>query len=273
MQVFDDRTCALGEGLLWHPRRQELFWFDILEKRLMSKAQVWQFDEHISAAGWVDDTTLIMASETGLWHLDLTSGQKDLLTALEADDPQTRSNDGRADPYGGFWIGTMGKEAEPGLGAIYRYFKGELRVLFKPISISNSICFSPDGLWAYFSDTPTGQIMRVALDSDGWPKADAEVFLDLRAEGLNPDGSVVDAQGCLWNAQWGASRVACYGPDGLRHTLALPTSQVTCPAFGGPDLKTLYVTTAALGLEDAHGGMTFHTDLEVTGQAEHKVLL
>ena len=131
--VFDDRPCALGEGPLWHPERKQLFWFDIVGKSLMAQApdaQIsWQFSEHVSAAGWVDRDTLLMASETGLWRFDLANGQKELIVPLEADNPVTRSNDGRADPWGGYWIGTMGKNAEKGAGAIYRFWKGELRQL------------------------------------------------------------------------------------------------------------------------------------------------
>ncbi|MEL6588225.1 MAG: SMP-30/gluconolactonase/LRE family protein, partial [Pseudomonadota bacterium] len=126
-EIYDTRRCNLGEGPLWHPTRQELFWFDIIGKTLHSKAQSWTFDEHVSAAGWVDDTTLLVASETALFRFDLTTGDRTDICALEADNPVTRSNDGRADPQGGFWIGTMGKEAEPKAGAIYRFYKGELR--------------------------------------------------------------------------------------------------------------------------------------------------
>ena len=120
--VFDDRPCELGEGPLWHPERQQLFWFDIIGKRLMTRdgqePHSWAFDEHVSAAGWVDRDALLLASETGLWRFDLNTADRSLITPLEADNPVTRSNDGRADPWGGLWIGTMGKEAEPGAGSI-----------------------------------------------------------------------------------------------------------------------------------------------------------
>ena len=161
--IFDDTQCTLGEGPLWHPLRGTLFWFDILGKRLHSKAGQWQFDDYVSAAGWVDADRLIIASQTALIRFDLSDGSQTPLCPLEADNPVTRSNDGRADPQGGFWIGTMGINAEPGAGAIYRYFKGELRQLFAPVTISNAICFAPDGKTAYFTDTPTQKIMRVAL--------------------------------------------------------------------------------------------------------------
>ena len=208
--LFDARACALGEGPLWHPERGQLFWFDILGHTLMSrqgdKTLSWRFDECVSAAGWIDRDTLLVASETALWRFDLNGAERSLVVPLEADQPLTRSNDGRADPWGGFWIGTMGFNAERGAGAIYRYYKGALRQLFAEITISNAICFSPDRRFAYYTDTPTRQIMRVPLDAaEGWPSAPPEVFVDLKKDKRNPDGAVVDSDGCLWNAQWGAA--------------------------------------------------------------------
>ena len=278
MECFDGHACALGEGPLWHPERKALFWFDILGKTLHCKGdetrQSWAFDEPVSAAGWVDYEALLIASATGLWRFDCASGTRELVAALEEDNPVTRSNDGRADPQGGFWIGTMGMNAEPHAGAIYRYYRGELRCLFERITISNAICFAPDGATAYFTDTFSKQIQRVALDSDGWPMSPAEVFVDLREDGLNPDGAVVDAEGNLWNAQWGAGRVAVYDAAGaFQHSVAVPARQATCPAFGGADGTTLFVTSAAVGVDDAQGGQTFFQDVGVKGQREHQVIL
>jgi sugar lactone lactonase YvrE len=275
--IYDATPCTLGEGPLWHPERQELFWFDIIGKRLHRKGWQWQFDNFTSAAGWVDARTLLIADAKGLFRFDLESGTREAVAALEADRPATRSNDGRADPYGGFWIGTMGIKADPGAGAIYRYYRGELRQLFAGITIPNAICFSPDGTQAFFTDTPTRRIMRQPLsDRDGWPQGDAVPWLDLGAEGLNPDGAVIDAQGNFWNAQWGAGRVACYAPDGtFLMAVDFPAIQTSCPAFGGADLRTLFCTSAAEGLSDDNPdqGKTCATQVDATGQKEHQVIL
>lgn len=277
MDIFDDHPCTLGEGPLWHPLRKALFWFDILGKTLHGKGtrrQSWQFEDHVSAAGWVDADRLLIASATGLWRFDIETGKRTLVAPLESDRPETRSNDGRADPQGGFWIGTMGLQAEPRAGAIYRYYRGEVRRLFDQITVSNAICFAPDGRTAYFADTSSQVIQRVALDGQGWPSGAPAAFVDLRKEGLNPDGAVVDAQGNLWNAQWGAGRVACYGADGaLLRSIDLPATQTTCPAFGGADGTTLFVTSAGDGVNEAQGGMTFHADVGTKGQTEHQVIL
>ncbi|MEO1732659.1 MAG: SMP-30/gluconolactonase/LRE family protein [Pseudomonadota bacterium] len=282
--VFSAHRCHLGEGPLWHPERNQLFWFDILEKQCRTlhgeDELVWSFDEHVSAAGWIDRDTVLMASETGLYTFNLNSGDRALVAALEAENPMTRSNDGRADPYGGFWIGTMGKKHEPRAGAIYRYYRGEIRQLYGEITISNSICFSPDGLTAYYTDTGRQRVFRQRLHAaDGWPVGEPEVFLDLRSDGLFPDGAVVDADGRFCSAQWGASRVAVYSQDGvLEQTFAFPTPHVSCPAFGGAGCHTLFVTTAYYELgETAPGfdtaGKVYAVQTDMTGQSEHRVIL
>ncbi len=279
-QVFSNTVCTLGEGPLWHPEEQVLYWFDILGKRLYrsdgTEEQSWDFDEHVSAAGWIDTGVLLIASETALSVFETETGESTYLHPLESDNPVTRSNDGRADPWGGFWIGTMGKNAEPGAGAIYRYYDGTLTKLFDKITISNAICFAPDRSHAFYTDTRKRKILKVALDDDGYPDGKPTLFTDLTAAELNPDGAVVDAEGNLWVAQWGASRVACYGPDGaFIRAVAVPASQASCPAFGGPDLSTLYITSAAEGLDPAgkSDGKTFAIPSGTTGQKEHQVIL
>ena len=242
--IYDDRACELGEGPLWHPVREQLFWFDILNRTLHSQMQSWGFSGFVSAAGWIDRDSLLIASETGLIRFDLTTGVEHPVAAVGT--AATRSNDGRADRQGGFWFGTMGKSAEKGVGAIWRWYRGEIRQLFKGMTIPNAICFAPDGGAAHFADTATGQVCKVALDAQGWPVGEPVVWLDLARAGLNPDGAVIDAEGRFWNAQWGAGRVAAYGPDGafLQAVETPGALQSSCPAFGGPDLSTLFITTA-----------------------------
>lgn len=285
IEVYDERSCSLGEGPLWHPERKQLFWFDINGKKLLTRdadgAREWAFDEHVSAGGWIDADTLLVASESSLFTFNLETASQNFVCALEAGNPVTRSNDGRADPWGGFWIGTMGKAKEPGAGAIYRYYRGELRCLYDTINVSNAICFSPDRRFACFADTDTHLIRKQELrESDGWPVGDPTVHIDLRAEKLRPDGAVMDSEGRIWNAQYGAGQVACYDAEGrLERTFAVPASQTTCPAFGGDTLSTLYVTTASQNLSEAQvgeqpdAGRTFVIETEAQGQPEHRVVL
>lgn len=283
-RLHDDRVCALGEGPLWHPERRQLFWFDITGQRLLSRdgdtPLEWRWDEAVSAAGWVDRDTLLVAGASGLWRFDIGTGDRERLVALEADRPDTRSNDGRADPQGGFWIGTMGREAQTGEGSIYRYFRGEVRRIYQQITIPNAICYSPDGDTAYFADTPRGAIWKQRIDRAGWPAGEPEIFADFSGMGLAPDGAVCDAEGNVWVAQWGTWRVACHGPDGrFVRALSCGAAHVTCPAFGGDGFHRMFVTSAASDLADgdmAHhsgGGRTWVADMDVAGIAERRVVL
>lgn len=276
MMPIHDSRCQLGEGAFWHPTRSEFFWFDIEGRKLHSLARSWDFDERASAMGWLDDAQAIIATEARLAVFDLTTGAQRTLCALEADNPVTRSNDGRADPRGGFWIGTMGTRAEKGAGTIWRWHRGELRRLYADITIPNAISFAPDGQSACFTDTPTRRIMRVALDADGWPKGQPACWLDLSGEGLNPDGAVFDAAGNFWVAQWGAGRVAAYAPDGqFLRAVDFPAPHTSCPAFGGPDVSDLYCTTAREGRANptALDGATFCAKGVARGQREHRVIM
>ena len=283
-EVYDARACTLGEGPLWHPERGQLFWFDILAGKLLSrdgdKPLEWQFEEMVSAAGWVDRDRLLIASETSLFLFDLITGAAREVAPLEADNMETRSNDGRADPEGGFWIGTMGRDAAPEAGAIYRFFDGQLRRIYSGITIPNAICFAPDGKTAYFADSPTHKVMAQPLGAEGWPEGPPRVFLDLTGEGLVPDGAVTDAAGNLWLALWGAGRVDVYGPDGrLMDTIAVGGKKTTCPALGGPGFDTLFVTTAQEGYDaaglaaDPRAGQVFTAPAGRAGRPEPRVRL
>ncbi len=283
-EIHDTTRCLLGEGALWHPEREQLFWCDILSSRVLSRAGdellSWNFESYVSTLAWVDRTHLLVATREDLTLLDIETDARETICPLEADMPDNRPNDGRADPAGGFWISTMGLDKSVGTGSLYRYHRGELRRLKGGMSIGNAICFSPDRDRAYFTDTPTQMIMTWRLGDDGWPEDKPETWLDLRGTPYFPDGAVCDSDGNLWSAQWGSGRVACYSPQAeLLQTVELPASQTTCPALGGPDLSTLFVTSAMVGLpepevglEDGHG-MTFAVKTDARGQAEHRVIL
>lgn len=277
MDILDHTGCELGEGAFWHPERGAFFWFDILGRKLYahdgSKTEVRDLPALFSAAGWIDRDTLVLSGEEGLFRYGLEDGQLTPLFLIEADNSATRSNDGRADPWGGFWASTMGRHAEAGAGSIYRYYRGALRKIEGGITIPNAIAFDAARSLAYFADSARKTVWRQSLDTDtGWPVGPAEIFLDLNPDGLVPDGAVTDAEGNLWIAHWGASLVGCYSPEGERiGSVSVPATQTSCPAFGGADFSTLYVTTAQEGMDEAalaadpHAGKTFHRRVEAQG--------
>jgi sugar lactone lactonase YvrE len=175
----------------------------------------------------------------------------------------------------------MGLGAETGAGAIYRHYGGEVRQLFDRVSIPNAISFTPERSHAHFADSKAGKVWRVRLEpADGWPVGEAELFLDYAGRQSAPDGAVCDAASNLWIAEWGAGRVAGYGKDGreIGH-VAVAGRHSSCPAFGGPDLTTLFVTTAREHMTEAdiaaepRNGCVFRTEGAGRGLPEPVVVL
>lgn len=286
-KLFIDCRNELGEGPIWHPDRAELLWFNIVSGTF-NKANAagdvldkWSFDEPVAAAAIIDKNNVLIATASKLTSFNLNTGAQTDFMPLEADNPNTRSNDSRVNPAGGFWIGTMGMNGESGLGAVYQYREGTLETLMINISIPNSTCFSPDGTIAYWTDTPTQIIKKCQIDpKTGLPVGPWEDHIDTSDHRGHPDGSVVDSAGYLWSARWGGNCVVRHAPDGsIDRVIELPVSNVTCPAFGGPDLKTLYITTARHGLSDDDlakqptAGGVFAIDVDVPGLPETPVKL
>lgn len=287
VSILSDVACHLGEGPTYDPGSGKLFWFDILGGKLLEKAfpdgetVAHDLPFMASALAVVDEARQLVFSESGLHLRDVATGGLSMLAEIEADRPENRSNDARVHPCGAFWLGTMGKKAERKAGAIYWFFKGELRRLFPDISISNAICFSPDGRIAYFADTAKNIMFRVDCDPEtGLPTGEPALFIDWRGREGGLDGAVVDADGVVWNARWGGAALDAWSPQGERlRTIPLPARQASCPAFVGPGADRIAVTSAYEGMDDIarkvdpEAGKTFLVDLAVKGRFEPRVLI
>ncbi|PRD44266.1 gluconolaconase [Phyllobacterium phragmitis] len=284
--VFSEIVCELGEGPGYDPLTNTVWWFDILAGKLMQKSwpdgetRVQELGMMASALAVIDAKSQLLWTEKGLFIRDRESGRLTLHKAIEADNPITRSNDARVHPSGAFWMGTMGRRAEDGAGSIWWYREGEVRQLFSGITITNSICFSPDGRIAYFADTDKNILWRVDTDPEtGLPTSERSVFHHRVEEG-GMDGSVVDANGVLWNACWGGRSVNAYSPEGrLIRSVPVPTLQPSCPAFVGPDADRLLVSTAREGMSrsdrdaDPYAGRPLLLDIAVQGIFDRPVRL
>jgi len=282
-ELFVDCRCELGEGPFWHPLLKRLFWFDILNQTLLSAntnghlVDRFTFKHPASAAAIIDRETLAVATAGALLRFHIDTDTSTLIIPLEDDVPGNRTNDGRVNPAGGFWIGTMSRRGgqDPGAGAVYQYRDGRLETVLDDITIPNSTCFSPDGRTAYFADTPTDTIRKCDIDpATGLPAGAWSDFAITTGLG-HPDGAVVDSQGHLWSARWGGACVVRHAPDGsVDRIVELPVSRVTCPAFGGDDLRTLYITTAREGMTEEElereplAGSVFSIRVDVPGQPE-----
>lgn len=284
--VLSAEHCQLGEGPTYDVTTDTAWWFDIREGRLFEAhlgsgtIRIHSLGRMASALGRIDAERQLVVAEDGCYIRGVADGAMTLFCPLEADSPATRSNDCRVHQSGTFWIGTMGRKAERGLGAIYALHRGKISTLFPGISIPNSICFSPDGTIAYFTDTARAVLYAVPLNpATGLPRGEPEVLL--RHTGIGGlDGSVCDADGQIWNACWGASRVDVYSPQGERlRSLRVPARQASCPAFVGADLSRLLVTSAWQDMDaearaaDPQAGCTFLLQASARGRAEPDVKL
>lgn len=284
--ILSTERCHLGEGPTYDPSTDTAWWFDIRECWLYeARLGTGEIRRHAlgrmaSALGRIDANRQLIVTEDGLYIRTISDGALSLHLPLEADNAVTRSNDSRVHPSGTFWIGTMGRKAEPGAGAIYALYRGEITRLFPNVTIPNAICFSPDGTVGYFADTADNVLYRVVLNPEtGLPRSMPDVMLRHREAG-GLDGAVVDADGQIWNARWGAGCVDVYSPHGERlRSLAVPARQASCPAFVGPDLSRLLVTSAWQDMEEADKaadpghGQTFLLDVGARGRAEPDVRL
>lgn len=285
--ILCDRHCHLGEGCTYDSASDTAWWFDIIERALFeadlaSGAVVSHaLPLMASVVAFIDDNSQLLATEDGLYIRDIVDGRLALLAPLEADNAATRSNDGRVHPCGALWVGTMGRSAEQGAGAIYHFHRGELRRLYAGIAIPNAICFSPDKATAYFTDSSEGILYRVAVDpANALPAGDPVPLFDHRGGAGGLDGAVVDAEGLIWNARWGGSCIDVYTPEGTRvRTIRVPAKQPSCPVFIGRNFDRLLVTTAWEGMDaharaaDINHGRTFILDVGARGRPEPRVRL
>jgi sugar lactone lactonase len=284
--LLSAERCHLGEGPTYDATANTAWWFDILERKLFEaqlasgSVTVHSLGKMASALARIDGERQLIVAEDGLYIRSIADGRMLLFAPLEADNPATRSNDSRVHPSGTFWLGTMGRNAEPRTGAIYALQGGRISRLYGDITIPNAICFSGDGSIGYFADTATNILYRVPLDAaTGLPVGDPVPFVGHEGVG-GIDGAVVDADGLIWNARWGGGCIDVYDTSGQRQrSLRVPARQSSCPAFVGRDFSRLLVTTAWEGMDDAaraadpEHGRTFILDVASRGRSEPDVKL
>ncbi|MBX9731411.1 MAG: SMP-30/gluconolactonase/LRE family protein [Sphingomonas sp.] len=250
--------AVLGEGIQWHSDAG-LWWTDIQSSAIFQHdlaggmTRRFATPERVGSFALIEGSgDLLCAFASGFGRFDPAAGTLDWLHRVEEPGGPRRFNDGRVDRSGNFWAGTMVEKGTSSDAALYRLARdGALRVCVDGVTISNGLCWSPDGRVMYFADSPARTIYAYPVDPADGTLGARRVFATT-PEGAYPDGATVDCEGCLWSAQWGASRVVRYRPDGTNdQILTLPVSQPTCVAFIGPDLRMLAITTARDGLEPA----------------------
>ncbi|MDE2183204.1 MAG: SMP-30/gluconolactonase/LRE family protein [Alphaproteobacteria bacterium] len=248
---------ALGEGALWDAEAQALWWTDIEERKLFrydwrgrSLGQ-YALPERLGSFGFVRNSEeLVAAFETGFAFFSPARNTASWLKRIDGLGHGMRFNDGRVDCRGRFWAGTMAEtEADTGNAELYCLTgDGSVHRRERGLTVSNGLCWSPDGRVMYLADSPRHAIWCYDFEAETGCISNRRTFAATPADAF-PDGATVDSEGFLWSAQWGAGRVVRYAPNGgIERIVEVPASQPTCVAFGGPDMDLLFVTSARDGL-------------------------
>jgi sugar lactone lactonase YvrE len=251
-EAFEARA-RLGEGPLWDERTNTLFWVDILNHRVhrfdpeSGDDRCWDVGDVVGSVALVDERRILVALRHEIAELELSTGEIRRLKRFDGLGPGDRLNDGKCDPAGRFWIGSMAEKE--GEAQLYRYDPdGTLRVMETGLTISNGLDWSPDGRTFYLTDSPARRIYGYAFDPATGEISERRTVIEVGGE-AEPDGLTVDSEGCLWSAQWGGSCVIRFAPDGRELArVELPVPQPTSCHFGGPNLEDLYITSASVDL-------------------------
>ncbi len=281
-----------GEAATWSETDNRLYWVDINRFLLHSMdmddrcVKSVLFDEPVVAISLTDmEGTLLVALASRLILWTPHRGESEDLGAHLPGLPDVRFNDGRCDPRGDFWVGSMGNNVGPngeelevqgGLGKLFRYRNDAgLEVFESDIGISNTLCWSPDRSTFYFADSLKNEVRAYDYDSSTGQISNSRVFFAGFDRGA-PDGSAIDQEGYLWNCRFGGQCVVRVSPQGIVDTVVeMPVKNITTCTFGGADLSTLFVTTASAmkNKSDRLAGSVFSIRTQTAGMAENRVRL
>jgi sugar lactone lactonase YvrE len=261
---------GLGESPFWHPQEQRLYWVDIPGQRICRVAvdglqasgpvEHWQLDQDPGCIAPAQGGGLVMALRSGIYRARQWGGPLQLLAAAPYDTAKQRFNDGKCDAQGRFWAGSLYEPKDQPLGALYMLDAQGLHTMASGVTTANGLAWSPDGRTTYWADTAAHQVRAFDFDAASGQLSNARVFQQAtpkpagwawgspQAYGGRPDGAAADVEGCYWSAQYEGGRLLRIAPNGqVLAEVPVPAMCPTMPCFGGPDLKTLFVTTARHG--------------------------
>ncbi len=259
VELVIDSKSELGEGAIWNYRTGELMWVNIKGKILNFYNPVSGLNKEMLTGQMVgtvvpaESGQVLVALQNGIYSLDPETGTKKLLADPEADKPDNRFNDGKCDPAGRLWAGTMSLVGAKQAGALYRFDPDtSVHKMVDGVGTSNGIVWSADKTKMYYIDTPTRQVMGYDYDNETGAISHPKVAVEIPEGAGYPDGMTIDEEDHLWVALWGGSAVACFNPENgeLIRKIEVPAKNVTSCAFGGNDLGTLYITTARESTSD-----------------------
>ena len=250
----------LGESPFWHPEESALYWCDIPGRRLnryrpaTARADHWDFDTEVACCAPMLGGRLMLGMRDGLWRFDPGTGVRMPVAEPPYNPATERFNDGKADPQGRFWVGTIYEPRDPPLAGLYRWSEGKLTRTAGKVTVSNGLAWSPDGRTLYWSDTKAHTVYAFDFNPADGSLSRQRVFVqfpakqpgqDLADYGGRPDGAAMDSEGAYWCAMFEGQRLLRLSSAGeVLRDIRLPVRCATMPCFGGHDLKTLYVTTS-----------------------------
>ena len=245
--------CKLGEGPMWHEKRNSCFWVDIDDRSfyeynwLTTEVKRWQLDRQPSLIVETRDDKLLIATETGIAVFDFRTSVLHPLLDIEKDITGNRSNDGGCDVRGRLWLGTMAKDAKPHEGSLY-CIKPDLSITKKlaGLTISNGIAWSPANDRMYYIDSTTQSVQAFSFNPETAEIHFEKMVIEISPDQGIPDGMAIDEEGMLWIALYNGFGIYRYNPHTgkLLEKISVPVPQVTCCAFGGEHLDHLFITTA-----------------------------
>lgn len=261
--LLHDARATLGEGPVWDARRGVLWWVDIKQRTLHAfrpdpgglsgvAERQWSLPGQIGCLGLWGEDRLILALEDGIYGFDPATATLARHGTLAPEAGATRFNDGKVDPTGRFWAGTLDDSTYPATGALYSIdSSGRHQRRLSGICCSNGIGWAHDGKTMYFTDSMRRVIWAFDFDPETGAITRQRDFAHIPVPAV-PDGLAVDAEGCVWSALWDGSAVARFAPDGRQiASVLMPVERPTSCAFGGPDMRTLFITSASIGLSPA----------------------
>jgi sugar lactone lactonase YvrE len=275
MDVLTTKRAVLGESPLWHRAQGVFYWVDILGNEVLAydphaeSNEVVYRGEKVTALSELKGGGLVMVTPRGLYTWQ--DGEVDTLAPLSLS-KEVRTNDGKCDPFGRVWFGTMDLEARRPLGELFVFDGRDVRLAQDQVILSNGLGWSPQIDTFYHADTTRRLIYRYDYDGESGAIANREVFVDLNGSTAVPDGLAVDVDGNIWVAMWNGWCINVFDSTGRHiHKESLAVQRPTSVAFGGPGLSELYVTTATEGFDPAeleerpHDGKLLRFDPGTTG--------
>jgi len=258
-KTVTDTISLLGEGPVWDEKQQRILWLDILNGRIHSYSPLTdtyhshETGQYIGAAVLSESDTLIAAMQNGFYEIDEKTGDQRFLTDPEAHLPENRFNDGKCDPSGRFWAGTMHIPETAVTGNLYLLdHDGTVTRKLTEIGCSNGLAWNAAQDTMYYIDSPTRQVFAFDYDSESAEISNRRVIITIPEGGGSPDGMTIDAEDQLWVALWGGWKIVRVNPESGEITaqIDLPAARITSAAFGGPDFTDLYITSARVGLSE-----------------------